>query len=291
MGPGAYLLFYRRRSEIPLGGPRFLEIFERYNNQTAADEDMLDSGEGQRLGQGSSLRGSPSASTGADLTLPQGRGLVSGHADGATAAGSSADAELPSYHASLGQAGEPEDDGDVGAQLPWNPSGALRNSIEADGEDEAIGLSDFDNAAPMAGMTSVIGPTSWSFDVLNKAVADTIGADDDDIASDVAQGDNSSTSDDPFADTVDDVLLNEPGSSYTEPSEPQGSFPTYDDPPAPVAQGQEDYMGQIAVEAWEKRVHEVPANLGDDQASDKVAEIHVGDEQMLLEEPRPSPNP
>ncbi|KAL8419539.1 hypothetical protein RB594_002665 [Gaeumannomyces avenae] len=74
----AYLLFYRRRSDIPLGGPRFQRINDLFNNDTH-DEDMSDSGEGQRLDTGSSLRGSSSALIGAEVTHPQGgRGSPSG---------------------------------------------------------------------------------------------------------------------------------------------------------------------------------------------------------------------
>jgi len=61
---GAYLLFYRRRSETPLGGPRFKEIIDRYNNPPEPSEDDNESGEDQRLVADSSLRGSSSALTG-----------------------------------------------------------------------------------------------------------------------------------------------------------------------------------------------------------------------------------
>ncbi|CAK7218314.1 hypothetical protein SEUCBS140593_003505 [Sporothrix eucalyptigena] len=63
----AYLLFYRRRSDKPLGGPRFIKIEEKFRQQTASsDDDMSESGEGRRLGNGSSLIGSSSASKGAE---------------------------------------------------------------------------------------------------------------------------------------------------------------------------------------------------------------------------------
>ncbi|KAL2024662.1 hypothetical protein VTK56DRAFT_6863 [Thermocarpiscus australiensis] len=265
----AYLLFYRRRSEVPLGGPRFQEIFERYNSQSAAaDEDMSDPGEGRRLGQGSSHRGSPSALTGADLILPQGsRGLAK-----------LADPELPSYQTSVGIAADADDDDtDMGAQLSWSNQETLHNSIEGDGEDEGIGLSDYDSAG-MAGMTSVIGPSNWSFNNLNSKAGSEVTGDGGDIASDVAQNDSSSVNGDVFDDTADmeRILRVQPGSEYTEPSEQDADFPGYDVPPAPAAEVQ-DYMERIAEESWGKRIHTVPASLVDDQASDKVAEIHVGD--------------
>ncbi|KAL1899472.1 hypothetical protein Sste5346_002870 [Sporothrix stenoceras] len=62
----AYLLFYRRRSDAPLGGPRFAKIEERFRQEQAtSDDDTSESGEGRRLGTGSSLIGSSSASKGA----------------------------------------------------------------------------------------------------------------------------------------------------------------------------------------------------------------------------------
>jgi ubiquitin carboxyl-terminal hydrolase 4/11/15 len=64
---GAYLLFYRRRSDGPLGGPRFESIVNRYNNPSQDDED---SGEDQRLDADSSHRGSSSALTGAGAVHP-----------------------------------------------------------------------------------------------------------------------------------------------------------------------------------------------------------------------------
>ncbi|KAL2064140.1 hypothetical protein VTL71DRAFT_4634 [Oculimacula yallundae] len=60
----AYLLFYRRRSEVPLGGPRFKDIRARSSSPQASDDDMSDSGEGKGLVGNSSLLGSSSALTG-----------------------------------------------------------------------------------------------------------------------------------------------------------------------------------------------------------------------------------
>lgn len=75
----AYLLFYRRRSNSPLGGPRFKEIIDRFDSPTAPSEDeSTSSGEGQRLGADSSHRGSPSALTGAGATRLLGRGSGTG---------------------------------------------------------------------------------------------------------------------------------------------------------------------------------------------------------------------
>lgn len=260
----AYLLFYRRRSETPLGGPKFQEIFDKYDSQIAsADQDMSDSGEGQRLGLSSSLRGSPSASTGAGLTLPRGkRGLVSDDSDRAGQALVPADPELPSYQASVGNGDE---DTEMGAAL-WDQS-TLHNSIEGD-EDEGIGLPDYDNGG-MAGMTSVIG-SNWNFQNIKPGSV----ASDGDIASDIAQNDNSSN-DDGFAagDEMDEVFMSGPSLEFIE-HEP--TFPE-EEIPAPPAEAQ-NLFDQIAEDKWaQQQIHTVPADIADDHASDKVAEIRVGD--------------
>jgi ubiquitin carboxyl-terminal hydrolase 4/11/15 len=79
VAPAAYLLFYRRRSSVPLGGPHFQEIIERFDNQSSnGDEDLAGSGEDQRLGADSSHRGSSSALTGVGATRPLGPGSVGG---------------------------------------------------------------------------------------------------------------------------------------------------------------------------------------------------------------------
>ncbi|KFY73598.1 hypothetical protein V499_06329 [Pseudogymnoascus sp. VKM F-103] len=83
----AYLLFYRRRSDRPLGGQRFEEILARFDNPPATSEDESSgSGEGQRLGADSSLRGSPSALTGVEATRQAGHGSVTGTTAGTTVA-------------------------------------------------------------------------------------------------------------------------------------------------------------------------------------------------------------
>ncbi|KAK4190445.1 UCH-domain-containing protein [Podospora australis] len=274
----AYLLFYRRRSEVPLGGPKFQEILAKYDAQSA-DQDFSDSGEGKRLGLGSSLRGSPSASTGAGLTLPQGnRGLASSSSVVAVA-----DPELPSYQASL----EADEDTDMGVRL-WNNQDTLHNSIE---EDEGIGMNDYETPG-MTGMTGVIGPaTNWTFNNLNSKVCSEASAGDDDIASDIAQNDNSSVNDEPFPDAgdgMDAVFMSEPVPGFIE--EPELQNFDLNIPPPPSVEEQ-DYLETIAQNAWQKgSFHPVPVNVDDDQASDRVAEIHVesGDDQSPPQPQKPN---
>lgn len=74
----AYLLFYRRRSSVPLGGPRFAEICERFDR--SLEDDGSGSGEDQEVG-GSSLYGSSTAGrngAGAARLRGGGRGSDSG---------------------------------------------------------------------------------------------------------------------------------------------------------------------------------------------------------------------
>ncbi|KAL2141134.1 hypothetical protein VTI28DRAFT_2759 [Corynascus sepedonium] len=275
----AYLLFYRRRSDVPLGGPRFQEIFERFNN-SSLDDDLSESGEGQRLGQGSSQRGSPSALTGAGpVHLRENRGWDSGRR---------AESERPSY-----RSGNNDDDADM--DTTWSNQDTLHNSIEGDGEDEGIGLSDYDTAG-IEGMTSIISPPSWSFGnaIDGSKPGSEAGGGDDDIASDVAQNDGSSVQGD-MTDVFDDapgmehLLSRAPAADYTETPESAppvvefvGDDQYSDLPPAPSAADQE-FINKLAAKAWvDRQVHKVPpvGDLGvveDDQASDKVAEIHVGD--------------
>ncbi|KAI1338019.1 hypothetical protein F5Y15DRAFT_407897 [Xylariaceae sp. FL0016] len=68
----AYLLFYRRRSDAPLGGARFRQILDKFVSNDASEDDTLESGEGQRLGEGFSPNGSSSAYQGAEATLQLG---------------------------------------------------------------------------------------------------------------------------------------------------------------------------------------------------------------------------
>ncbi|EAQ91205.1 hypothetical protein CHGG_03140 [Chaetomium globosum CBS 148.51] len=266
----AYLLFYRRRSAAPLGGPKFQEVFDRFNqNQAGLDDDMSESGEGQRLGQGSSSqRGSPSALAGAGLVHPRGsRGW-----DNSRRAGS----ERPSYQGI-------DDDADM--STTWSNQDTLHNSIE--GDDEGIGLSEEYDTAGMAGMTSVIGPSNWSFDNIIGTSKPGSEAGSDDIASDVAQNDGSSFNGE-MTDIFDDApgmehLLDqpEPGADYVEPPEPTFTgADEYSLPPPPSADTQE-FISKLAAQTWVKQqIHTVPPAVDslveDDRDSDKVAEIHVG---------------
>ena len=153
----AYLLFYRRRGSGALGGKRFQDILERFDQENASDEDdvdeqsMPDAGEGQRLGDGSYLNGSSGHGLGAGATRPHDLGLAS-----STMSTQGHDASLPQY--------------DEGSSTVAG-SDPIHDSIE----DEGIGL--------MESSAAYHPNQAWSFNSLNTQDGSTP----DSYASDDAQ--------------------------------------------------------------------------------------------------------
>jgi ubiquitin carboxyl-terminal hydrolase 4/11 len=297
----AYLLFYRRRSEVPLGGPRFQEILEQYNAQHEDEEVMSDSGEGQRLGQGSSQHGSSSALIGAeathrpkDLGLASDSGLNFGSSSAYRAGGPDG---LPAYpsstadgYAESGSKGTattsnsipPLEDAELGPVVKSFRTaelGTVYNSIEDEGIDVDGADSEHQRQAGHGGMTSAVAPT-WGWAGVDKgtAQADVEHFADDGIGQEASSDElrNDGHGDDMLLDMSG---LTEPGSDYMEPDEPSQPPPLSD-----AAQvGFEDLQNQI----WEHKgqalnglpVLSVPADVRqDDDASDRVDEIHLKDE-------------
>ncbi|KAM0204587.1 hypothetical protein ACHAPA_001969 [Fusarium lateritium] len=159
----AYLLFYRRRSSTPLGGSRFRTISEKYKNSADNSEDEdFEAGEGQRLGEGSSLTGLSSAGTGAAATHRlTGRG--SDRVTVTSLAGPD-DEDLPPY--------------DAAPRI-----GNLHDSVEDEGVDMKGGYQPLDHGKSL----NLI--QGWNFEGLaDSGAEDSTGAD---IASDDAQLDSS----------------------------------------------------------------------------------------------------
>jgi ubiquitin carboxyl-terminal hydrolase 4/11 len=258
----AYLLFYRRRSDVPLGGPRFQEITEKFEN--APDDEASESGEDQRLGGGSFQHGSSRLGIGAGVIHQLAdRGEAS--TDMATTVTTHVlDDELPSYEA----------------------SGGIQNSIE----DEGIGMANGHSGnATLAALH-----TNWTWQNVN-AVTNSNNTPDLglDYESDAAQHDSSGDERDVVVQAADHESDNDTdmgvtesfgvsqpfGSSqsfgeYVEPEEPSG----YQEPPAP------DYNAQIGLadiqhQVWEQKQAEqvlsVPGPLDNDQASEEAAEIRL----------------
>ncbi|TDZ37179.1 putative ubiquitin carboxyl-terminal hydrolase 12 [Colletotrichum spinosum] len=183
----AYLLFYRRRSDQPLGGPRFKEIFDKYDKGPEDGSDPEESGEDQRLVGGSSLTGSSRHGNGAGATLQRAsRGLASSTTPTTDLED---DSGLPSYEGSSST--------HVGSEN-------IHNSIE----DEAIGMTDY-----LAGPNAYQAEQTWNFSSLNSTdgPSNTLGL--DEYASDDAQPDLSDRDgdfDQSMEDVDDEIGINEP---------------------------------------------------------------------------------
>ncbi|RFU29961.1 hypothetical protein B7463_g6357, partial [Scytalidium lignicola] len=184
VGPSAYLLFYRRRSDVPLGGPKFKEVLEEYDNPSEPeqededDTEAAESGEDQSLGVDSSLHGSSSALTGVGAAHPRlGPGL-----DSSTVSSSQLDDEkLPSYQ-----------EHDDGAPLliqdaEMNDGLHLHDSVEDEGIDMSINYNNL-NALNYANSSlsarGLVG--NWNFDNLGRnnrprGMVSGTGSDVDDI--------------------------------------------------------------------------------------------------------------
>ncbi len=275
----AYLLFYRRRSQVPLGGPRFREIVDRCNNGDSSDDDlddMSESGEGQRLDIGSSRLGSSSALKGAGATLRlESPGLVASGASSKTL-NTNADADqdyLPTYQQAGGASGDVDDDDDVQPLLGSSmlsfgdptKDAMIRRSIEAD---EGI---------EMGCQETGWGQQPWSFE---RVEAEALMASD--------EGHNSS--DDTDVNSMgpgvsdrdrDDKADYGPPEGYSAPPAADDEFAQYELPPPPPDSADQANMDAIRNQVWDsKKLHHIPPDVGRDQDSDNAVDIHVGEEEM-----------
>ena len=194
VGQSAYLLFYRRRSDVPLGGPRFKQILENFDHPPQhSDDEVSESGEDQSLVGNSSLRGSSSALTGVGAAHRQAN---HGSADGVemTTVNPLDLEKLPAYEA------HERDDPDA---APLLMSDAIMNDgLHPSIEDEGIGMDNgFDNMTYNTLNThsrGIIGLGTWNFDNINhlgfnsrgNQMVSGTGSDADD-ASDIVQHDSS----------------------------------------------------------------------------------------------------
>lgn len=206
----AYLLFYRRRSDVPLGGPKFQEIIDRYDRQTQETSDS-DSGEGQRLGHGSSPRGSSSAlQTGAGAILRSGRGGSDSVLTG-TGDGSDGTEMLPDYGAALAN----DDDADG---IP-----GLGGWQSANMDDEGIDMREW-NPEPVgrrsSGNLSDAVRTGWNFANLPGASGGLARSEADEGMGggleDVGDNDSTTAQNDEDSSLVDD-MADEEEDSYPPP--------------------------------------------------------------------------
>ncbi|RYP15060.1 hypothetical protein DL765_005954 [Monosporascus sp. GIB2] len=265
----AYLLFYRRRSDVPLGGPRFREILERFHGESS-DTDLPDSGEGQRLGEVSSLAGSSSAFQGEEATR------LDGSRGGSNANGSYSLNRI---------GGRTEDDVPLQVGAQYDSTQSVHRSVE---EDEGIDLGE--NASHSTGFHPLTGSNSWSFQYLPGPANFTAGsgsANVSDIASDEAQHD-SSGDERALSHNMEydpDVEPDLPGvSSYQLPQRPELDPPAYTEPIEP----QVKYLGAMPAPErggqWgqTQKVYEVPAVQADDERrSEEAMEIHLDESDKI----------
>lgn len=240
----AYLLFYRRRSTVPLGGSRFGVISEQYADESEADGDEAEAGEGQGLGEGSSLTGSPSALTGAGAVRHQAsRGLDRVTITALTDA----------------------DDDDALPPYEEGPSRieTIQNSIE----DEGV---DVEGAYQPLTAASLV-TQNWNFEALgNSGAEDSTGAD---FASDDVQL-SSSEMQTPGQDFEDHDT--EMTGTVDVPADHQA------EPPAPDDSAQAA-LADIQTATWANQgIISVAAAHRSDSDSNEVTEIHLDTEKTSV---------
>lgn len=211
----AYLLFYRRRSDEPLGGPRLQQIITDYNRSQlseASSEEDDESGEDRGLGGTSSQLGSSSPFKGAGAIRPQKGGLGASKLKSLATISPSSIEQLPAYSAH-------ESNPDAAPTLARDAvmNDALHESIE---EDEGINMdspmgSNYGTQGYSNSSHNPIGPQTWGWQAVNtdndpssvptysgldaltghnrKLVSGTGSEADEDLASDIVD-DNSSAS-------------------------------------------------------------------------------------------------
>lgn len=280
----AYLLFYRRRSDKPLGGPRSKQILDAYDNsQDSLEEDTGDSGEDRGLGGNTFLNGSSSALTGVGAA-PRRPNLGSA----STGMNTISPAHLESLPAYKSHEEIDDDAAPILADDAIMNDGLPISSIE---EDEGIDLGEdgmtYNNMNYMESASA--GPTDynisqWNFDGLANQRGQVSGTGSDDVedgASDRVNM-NSSASDGSREDRLRDF----------EDSMPMDDGVAFEDQ-CPVPDVSEEQQATII------DMHQTLANqrligdrgLGpfhvesglDDDHEEPAAEIHVDDEPWRLE--------
>ena len=286
----AYLLFYRRRSAVPLGGPKFQEIFKEYQAalgvQADSDEEMPEAaGEGQRLDIDSSQIGSSSALKGVGATLPR-AGLGSGSGAGAESPPDTDQDRLPSYQQASGDAIDFDDLEDSGVP-PYREgildftlgrsAGPVRESIEADA-DEGI---------DMGGSQDHGGWQQQPWDFQNIQTMQTMARHVSHDGANSSDGDVNSMGPgvpDPDDDDDDKMGFETPSEAaeYTEPLMPEAAeYAHFEQQPPPPDSENQANMVDIRNQAWNnKRLHQVTADLGgEDQDSDNAVDIVIPEDE------------
>ncbi|KAI1819297.1 hypothetical protein F4861DRAFT_527559 [Xylaria intraflava] len=243
----AYMLFYRRRSDTPLGGPKLHKILERYTS----DDEMSEPGEGRRLGEASSRNGSSSAIQGAEAShLAESPGGTSHKASA-----------LVSQNAALFGT-DPKGDSDTPLA-----TGSRAQSGQVIDEDEGVDAEDSKpNVQPFA--------NTWNFENIPDTVGDSpcySGA-----ASDEAQYDSSL--DERATSLPEDLEPNLPGMLAYQLPEASADGPSY------IGHATSDNATQYLASGANQvanKVHEVIPNREHEPNSDDAAEIHLDDNDKI----------
>jgi ubiquitin carboxyl-terminal hydrolase 4/11 len=219
----AYLLFYRRRSEVPLGGPKIQQIVQDFDNPPeSGEDDITESGEEQGP-VGSTFRGSsgPLTGVGAAHHRPN---LGSASTDMITVNPSALE-NLPAYEA------HEKNDEDA---APLLASDTVMNDgfVQEIIEDEGVDMNDtgfnfsnigYDNLNQQ-GPASYRNPIGRNWDWANLAgnsrgdhIVSGTGSDVDDAASDIVQN-NSSASEGSIQGRMDDFTHAIPDDDFVDQS-------------------------------------------------------------------------
>ncbi|KAI3336403.1 UCH-domain-containing protein [Xylariaceae sp. AK1471] len=245
----AYMLFYRRRSDVPLGGRNLHRILERYGD----DDDMSGLGEGRRLGEGFSQNGSSSALQGVGVShLPENRGGNSNTA-------------LTQHNTTSFEADDKGDD-----DIPLLASSRFQSGQDI--EDEAIELEDTGpSVQPFTGLGT------WSFENIPNAVENSPF--DSGAASDEAQHDSSG--DERALSSQGDMASSLPGMSEYRLPQPGVDPPSYLDHSATDFLERPLSSGTNRMRNVTHEIHEVDPNGEQEPLSDDAAEIHLDDNDKI----------
>ncbi len=270
-------MFYRRRSDVPLGGPRFKQILDEYDNPREVTETDTESGEDQSLAGNSSLRGSSSALTGAGAVLRPNHGS---DGEGMMTINPSALETLPSYEA--------YQQGDDAIPLLVDDDTVMKDglhqSIENENEDEGIDM-DYQDF-PSSNKAGIIG--SWNFNNLSSLgqnargqMVSGTGSNIDDAASDLVNH-NSSASEGSMKGRLED-FENAVAEDDDGPYVDQSPVPDLDEDSPGFASAialQQDMIENmhgppIYGQAFEVRAEEV------EEVEEPATEIHISEDDEL----------
>ncbi|CCU81659.1 ubiquitin carboxyl-terminal hydrolase/USP19 [Blumeria hordei DH14] len=178
----AYLLFYRRRSQVPLGGPKFQQIIEDYHNRISrSDDEASEPGEDQALFGNSSLRGSSSALIGTGAA----QHLVGGFDCAEMTSNSSLIESLPAYES------HEEIDEDAVHILGSQIDGSLHESIEDEGfsEERAMNHGSFNMRTNSSIFSGGFSGSEWGFTNVPQGLGDkpSGAGSDDELSSERAE--------------------------------------------------------------------------------------------------------